>query len=53
MRKEKLLRAENRMMLKIAGRPIRWGLSAFADILLRVAISYGITPPALLGWHCC
>ncbi len=49
MRKEKLLRAENRMMLKEAGRPIRWSLSAFADILLRVTIGYGYRPARAVG----
>ena len=49
MRKEKLLRAENRKLLKQARRPIRLGLSGFADVVLRFTIGYGYRPARAVG----
>lgn len=49
MSKEKHLRAENRALLKQAGRPIRLTLSAIADVVLRFTIGYGYRPARALG----
>lgn len=49
MSKEKRQRAENRALLKQAGRPIRWGLSGFADVVLRFTVGYGYRPARAVG----
>jgi len=49
MTKERLLRVENRILLKQAGRPIRWSLSAIADVVLRYTIGYGYRPARAVG----
>jgi len=49
MAKEKLQRVESRKLLKQAKRPIRWSLSAFADVVLRFTIGYGYRPARAVG----
>lgn len=49
MNKERLQGAESRKLLKQAGRPVRWGLSVFADVVLRFTIGYGYRPARAVG----